>query len=143
MIYPASVVKLFYLAAAHHQMDTGALKQTPELERALHDMIVDSSHDATHLVVDALTNTTGGPELDDAALREWIEKRNAVNRYFRALGYEKINVNQKPWCEGPYGRERQGLGPNFENRNKLTTNATARIWYEIVTGRAASPAGTS
>src|SRR5215212_1074404 len=30
-IYPASVVKLFYLVAAHHQMETGALKQTPEL----------------------------------------------------------------------------------------------------------------
>src|SRR5205085_6087222 len=34
--YPASVVKLFYLVAAHHQMETGELKATPELERALH-----------------------------------------------------------------------------------------------------------
>src|SRR5438067_5350240 len=40
-IYPASVVKLFYLVAAYHQMETGALARTPELERALHDMIVD------------------------------------------------------------------------------------------------------
>src|SRR5918911_910969 len=31
--YPASVVKLFYLVAAHQQMETGALKATPELER--------------------------------------------------------------------------------------------------------------
>src|SRR5205085_1954483 len=44
--------------------------------------------------------------------------------------------------EGPYGRERQGLGPNFENRNKLTTNAVSRLWYEIVTGRAANAQGT-
>src|SRR5437868_270572 len=29
-IYPASVVKLFYLAAAHHQMETGTLTRTPE-----------------------------------------------------------------------------------------------------------------
>src|SRR6185295_2572097 len=65
--YPASVVKLFYLVAAHHQMETGTLKQTPELDRALHDMIVDSSNDATHYVVDALTETTDGPELDEAA----------------------------------------------------------------------------
>src|ERR1700754_1704646 len=41
--YPASVVKLFYLAAAHQQMESGALKTTPELERALHDMIVDAA----------------------------------------------------------------------------------------------------
>ena len=137
-IYPASVVKLFYLVAAHHQMDTGALKQTPELDRALHDMIVDSSNDATHYVVDALTGTTDGPELDEAALRDWMNKRNAMNRYFASLGYEKINVNQKTWCEAPYGRERQGLGPNFEYRNKLTTDAIARLMFEIVTGRAVS-----
>src|SRR5439155_364063 len=102
-VYPASVVKLFYLVAAHHQMETGALKQTPELERALHDMIVDSSNDATHYVVDSLTGTTDGPELDQAALDEWMNKRNAMNRYFAGLGYEKIHVNQKTWCEGPYG----------------------------------------
>ncbi|MFY9557788.1 MAG: amidohydrolase family protein [Blastocatellia bacterium] len=139
-IYPASVVKLFYLAAAHHEMETGVLKQTPELERALHDMIIESSNDATHYVVDVLTGTTAGPELDEPALREWMNKRNAMNRYFASLGYEKINVNQKTWCEGPYGRERQGLGPNFEYRNKATTEAVARLIYEIVSGRAVSPA---
>lgn len=136
--YPASVVKLFYLAAAHHQLETGVLKQSPELDRALHDMIVDSSNDATHYAVDALTGTTDGPELDESALREWMNKRNTMNRYFAGLGYEKINVNQKTWCEGPYGRERQGLGPNFEYRNKLTTEAVARLMFEIVTGRAVS-----
>ena len=140
--YPASVVKLFYLAATHHQLETGALVRAPELERALHDMIVDSSNDATAYVVDALTGTTSGPELGDAALREWMGKRDVMNRYFAALGYGNINVNQKTWCEGPYGRERQGLGPDFENRNRLTTDAVARLWYEIVTGRAASSAGT-
>jgi len=138
MIYPASVVKLFYLASAHHLMESGALKQTPELDRALHDMIVDSSNDATHQVVDVITGTTGGPELAEAELREWLNRRNSVNRYFAGLGYEKINVNQKTWCEGPYGRERQGLGPGYENRNKLTTEATARLLHEIVAGRAAS-----
>ena len=138
-IYPASVVKLFYLVAAHHQMETGALKSTPELSRALHDMIVDSSNDATHYVLNQLTGTTDGPELDETALREFMDKRNAVNRYFASLGYEKINVNQKTWCEAPYGRERQGLGPNFELRNKLTTEAVARLMYEIITDRAASP----
>jgi len=140
--YPASVVKLFYLAAAYHQLEANALPRTPELERALHDMIVDSSNDATHYVVDVLTGTTGGPELPDRALADWMEKRNLMNRYFAGLGYKNINVNQKTWCEGPYGRERQGLGPNFENRNRLTTDALARLWYEIGTGHAGSPASS-
>lgn len=139
MIYPASVVKLFYLVAAHDQLERGTLKPSAELDRALRDMVVDSSNDATHYVIDAITGTTGGPELDEAALKQWIEKRNAVNRYFARLGYEKINVNQKTWCESPYGRERQGLGPNFENRNKLTTEAVARLMHEIVAGGAVSP----
>jgi predicted amidohydrolase YtcJ/beta-lactamase class A len=138
--YPASVVKLFYLVAAHHQMETGKLKGTPELDRALHDMIVDSSNDATHLIVNELTGTTDGPELDGPALRQFMERRNEVNRYFAELGFKNINVMQKTWCEGPYGRELQALGPNKENRNRLTTNAVARLLYGIVMGQAVSPA---
>lgn len=138
-IYPASVVKLFYLVAAHQQMESGALKATPELQRALHDMIVNSSNDATHYVVNLLTGTTDGPELDEAALHEWMNQRNVVDRYFTSLGYEGIHVGQKTWCEGPYGRERQGLGSGLEFRNKLTTDAVARLMYDMVIGHAVSP----
>jgi beta-lactamase class A len=139
-IYPASVVKLFYLAAAHRWLEDGRLKETEELNRALRDMVVDSSNDATHFVLDALTGVSNGAELSPAELKKWAEKRNAVNRYFASLGYTGINVNQKPWCEGPYGRERQFYGPKFENRNKLTTDATATLLAEIAAGRAVSPA---
>src|SRR5215212_968493 len=143
-IYPASVVKLFYLAAAHRWLEDGRLKESEELTRGLHDMIVDSSNDATHYVLDSLTGVSSGAELTPAELKKWGEKRNAVNRYYASLGYTVrpggINVNQKPWCEGPYGRERQFLGPKFENRNKLSTDATARLLAEIATGRAVTPA---
>jgi beta-lactamase class A len=142
-IYPASVVKLFYLAAAHRWMEDGRLKETDEFGRGLRDMIVESSNDATAYVLDSLTGVSSGAELSPAELKKWGEKRNAVNRYFAALGYTVgaggINVNQKPWCEGPYGRERQFLGSKYENRNKLTTDATARLLAEIVSGRAVTP----
>ncbi|HYH86139.1 MAG TPA: serine hydrolase [Pyrinomonadaceae bacterium] len=143
-IYPASVVKLFYLAAAHRWMEDGRLRETEELSRGLKDMIVESSNDATHFVLDSLTGVSNGAELSPSELKKWAEKRNVVNRYFAASGYAVgpggINVNQKPWCEGPYGRERQFLGPKFENRNKLTTDAVARLLADIVQGRAVSPA---
>ena len=139
-IYPASVVKLFYLVAAHRWIEDGKLKETEEFDRALKDMIVESSNDATHFVLDSVTGVSNGAELSPKDLKKWAEKRNAVNRYFAAQGYRGINVNQKPWCEGPYGRERQFLGPKFENRNKLTTDAVARLLTEIVTGRAVTPA---
>ncbi|HEV3469415.1 MAG TPA: hypothetical protein VG148_08865, partial [Pyrinomonadaceae bacterium] len=143
-IYPASVVKLFYLVAAHRWLEDGKLKETEELNRAMRDMIVDSSNDATHFVVDVISGVANGAELPPEELKEWSEKRNVVNRYFASLGYAvgpgRINVNQKPWCEGPYGRERQFLGPNYENRNKLTTDATAALLTDIALGRAVTPA---
>src|SRR5215212_5078823 len=142
-IYPASVVKLFYLVAAHRWLEDKKIEQTPELTRALRDMIVDSSNEATQYVLDVLTHTTGGYELPPKEMEEWQYQRNAVNRYFSSLGYTNINVNQKTFCEDAYGRERVSRGPNGENRNKLTTDATARLLMEIVTGRAANPARTA
>jgi beta-lactamase class A len=142
-IYPASVVKLFYLAASQRWLEDKKIEETPELTRALRDMIVDSSNEATQYVLDVLTHTTGGYELPQKEMEEWQYQRNAVNRYFTSLGYSNINVNQKTFCEDAYGRERVSRGPNGENRNKLTTDATARLLMEIVTGKAAMPQRTS
>src|SRR5688572_29888965 len=137
-IYPASVVKLFYLVAAHRWMEDGRIQDTAELRRAMHDMIVESGNEPTHYIVDLLTGTTSGPELPPKEMEEWGNKRNAVNRYFRSLGLANINVNQKPWCEGPYGRERVWVGTNYNNRNALTTDATARLLVEIASGLSVS-----
>ena len=139
-VYPASVVKLFYLVAVHRWLEDKRIEPTDELKRAMHDMIVDSSNEATQYVVDVLTHTTGGYELPPKEMEEWQDKRNVVNRYYLTLGYTNINTNQKTFCEDAYGREKVSRGPNGENRNKLTTDATARLLSEIVTGRAVSPA---
>lgn len=139
-VYPASVVKLFYLVAVHRWLEDRKIKETDELKRAVRDMIVDSSNEATQYVVDVLTHTTGGYELSAKEMREWQYKRDAVNRYFTSLGFSNINVNQKTFCEDAYGRERISRGPKGENRNKLTTDATARLLAEIVTGRAVNQA---
>jgi len=135
-IYPASVIKLFYLVAAHRWMEDGKLQESEELRRAMRDMIVDSYNEATGYIVDLLTETTSGPELSPADMEIWYEKRNEVNRYFASLGYQNINVNRKPWCEGPYGREKQSVNLHKPNhRNWLTTDATARLITEIAAGR--------
>jgi beta-lactamase class A len=142
-IYPASVSKLFYLVAAHRWLENKKIAQTPELTRALRDMIVDSSNEATQYVVDVITHTTSGYELPPKEMEDWQYKRNAVNRYFAELGYTNININQKTFCEDAYGRERVSRGPNGENRNKLTTDATARLMMEIVTGKVVNAARTA
>ncbi|NEQ30418.1 MAG: serine hydrolase [Leptolyngbya sp. SIO4C5] len=137
LIYPASVVKLFYLVAVQEWLEQGMIPTSSELERAMRDMIVDSSNDATGLVVDVLTGTTSGPELTAGPFETWQQQRNLVNRYLRSLQWPElatINVNQKTWCDGPYGRERVFLGDAFENRNLLTTDATARLVHSIIGG---------
>ncbi len=142
-IYPASVVKLFYLAALERQLEAGKITDTKELRRGERDMIVDSSNEATQYILDVITDTSSGAELPKNLFDIWQYKRNRVNRYFSSLGYRNINVNQKPFCEDAYGVEQQTRNYHGENRNMLTTNATARLLAEIVLGRVAGSAGTS
>lgn len=140
-IYPASVVKLFYLVAAQEWLEKEMIPPSAELDRAMRDMIVDSSNDATSLVVDVLSGTTSGPELPAGPFETWIYQRNIVNRYFQTFDwpeFEGINVNQKTWCDGAYGRERLFLGEHYTNRNMLTTNATARLLHSMIGGVAVS-----
>ncbi|MEO0396227.1 MAG: serine hydrolase [Cyanobacteria bacterium P01_A01_bin.137] len=142
-IYPASVIKLFYLVAINEWMERGMTQTSPELERAIHDMIVDSSNDATGYVMDVLTGTTSGPELPPGPFETWKHQRNLVNRYLQTLKWPElatINANQKTWCDGPYGRERAYLGDGYENRNMLTTEASARLLHSIVGGVAVNAA---
>ena len=137
-IYPASVIKLFYLAAAHRWMEDAKLTDTPELRRALSDMIIHSYNEATHYVLDVLTGTTSGPELPEAELKAWFDQRNAVSRYFAGLGYRNVVAHKKPWCEGPYGRETQAIKAFEPRRNFLSTDDTARLMTEIVSGNCIS-----
>lgn len=131
-MYPASLVKLFYLVAVHGFLDAGRVADSAELERAITDMIVDSANDPTNYLLEVLTGASGGAELPEAELAVWMEQRQAVNRYFQARGYTNVNACQKTWAEGPYGRERQGYGPNFELRNSASANAIARLWIEQI-----------
>lgn len=142
-MYPASVVKMFYVAALQRQLEDGKIKMSPELQRGMHDMIVDSSNEATQYILDVITDTSSGAELPAEQFEAWQYKRNRVNRYFASMGYTDINVNQKTFCEDAYGIEQQSRNYKGQNRNMLTTNATARLLAEIVTGRMAAAAGTT
>ncbi|MGH9315609.1 MAG: serine hydrolase [Thermoanaerobaculia bacterium] len=139
--YPASVVKVFYLAYYEAQKQAGKLKDTPEVVRAVKDMITVSSNDATGFVLDSLTGTTAGPELSGRDWEAWKEKRNAVNRFFQARGYRGLNANQKTFCEDAYGRE-QAFREDGKNRNGMTTNLVARLFEQIIRGEIVGPTGT-
>ncbi|MGK7912211.1 MAG: serine hydrolase [Synechococcus sp.] len=138
LIYPASIIKLFFLAASYIWEDAGELTHSEELNRARRNMIADSSNDATSLIVDLLTGTTSGPELTPSAFQLWQNRRNTLNRYFHRLGLSG-NFCQKTWTDGPYGRDRQSYQWNTDNRNALTTNGTAWLMHAIVAGQVVNP----
>lgn len=138
-VYPASVVKAYYLAyAGAHPRPLSA-----EDERAFADMIRDSSNDATGAVLDLITGTTGGPELSPKEMADWMSRRQAVNRWLGEIGILGVNACQKTWNEGPYGRERAGYGPNYELRNMATAQASALLMAGITEGLLASPDQTA
>jgi len=140
--YPASVVKLVYLVAAEAWLQRQLIDDSPELRRALADMIRDSSNDATGLVVDLLSGTTSGPELGTEALERWGQQRQLVNRWLAELAWpewEGGNACQKTWGDGPYGRERQFYGADLHNRNRLSSDFTARLLHAVIAGGLLSP----
>jgi len=141
-IYPASIVKMFYMAALERQLEDGKVTLTPELSRGLKDMIVDSSNEATQYILDVLTDTAGGGEMPQKQFEQWQHQRNRVNRFYSSMGYTNINVNQKTFCEDAYGIEQQSRNYKGQNRNMITTNATARLLAEIVLGRMNTPERT-
>ncbi len=131
--YPASVIKLFFMADVYqtHKEKIG------DVDRALREMIAVSDNDATAYLVDILANTVPGPPLEGRALRRYIDRRGAINRRFEKLGYaNNVSAMMKPWSFGPYGVDLQVLGENRANRNKLTANATASLLQWIVSRRA-------
>jgi hypothetical protein len=138
--YPCSVVKLCFLSYYESRKQAGKLSDTPELVRAVKDMITVSSNDATGFVVDSITGTTSGPEISEPREWErWRARRNAVNDWYRARGYTNLNANQKTFCEDAYGREqafRDGRNCNACGRE------AARIFKEIVRGEVAGAALT-
>jgi beta-lactamase class A len=131
--YPASVIKIFFMADVYLQKR----ENLRDMDRALEAMIVESDNDATAFIVDVLADTSGVTSLEGRALRRYIDKRRQINRRFARLGYD-ISAMMKPWSFGPYGRERQVLGDNKVNRNRLTANGTAALMLWIARRRAPS-----
>ena len=131
--YPASLVKLFFMVETYHQG-----KLTPETERALREMIAVSDNDAAAFLLDILTDTCSGSELEGKALEDFIDRRRKLNRYFASLGYD-ISAMIKPWSFGPFGRDMQIMGENKVNRNRATANSLASLLLWIVRRHAVSP----
>ncbi|HEX3068125.1 MAG TPA: serine hydrolase [Thermoanaerobaculia bacterium] len=133
--YPASVVKLYIMAEVFHQQ----LEGDEEVQHALREMIRVSDNDATAYLLDIVSDTCPGPNLEGRALNKFIDKRRVVNKWLASMGYD-ISAMAKPWSFGPFGREAQLLGGAARpNRNRSSANSFASLLLWIVRKRAVSP----
>jgi beta-lactamase class A len=133
--YPASVIKMFIMAEIYHQRK----ENDPDVPRALKEMIGVSDNDATAFLIDTVSDTCSGPELQGWRLQRFIDKRRVTNRYFNPMGYD-VSAMAKPWSFGPFGRDVQLMGgPARPNRNRATANSVASLTLWILRKRAISP----
>ena len=132
--YPASVMKLFILAYVAYQLDRGILTMTDELQRAARDLIRDSNNDATGYLIDLACGTTPGPELAGSELEVFVARRAAMNTFFADQFGLDVEVRNRTYNEGPYGREVQLMGANRTFRNRLTPRAATHLMAAVVTG---------
>ena len=145
--YPASVVKLFWMVAIYAQLEAGIWQNETEFVSDLNQMIYQSDNEGASRILDQITGTQSGSALTGEEYKIWLDKRQQINRFFQAAGYQGININQKTfpipylkdYGKGPKGRDAQIRG-NTEPpiRNKISTEQAAKLMYEIVQGRAVS-----
>lgn len=134
--YPASVVKIVYALATQVWLQQDLIVDSEELMRALHEMIANSNNDATSYILDLLTGTTSGPSLNHLNYQAWKIQRQLINLWLNNLKWPEIknwNCSQKTWNEGPFGREKDFYGKKNENRNRMTTDGSARIFESLMT----------
>ena len=135
LIYPASIVKLIYGLVTYSWIETNKILLTEEISDAVNKMLFYSSNDATSFLIDIITGTTSGPCIEGDIWENWKYQRSIINDWLKDLNWNElyeINCCQKTWDDEPFGREKEFYGTENENRNMMTTDATARILEEIM-----------
>jgi len=144
--FPASVAKLFWMVYLFAEYKAGVIKPEARMEEELQKMIQDSNNESASLIVDTITGTTSGRELNENQLAQWLQKRLALNSFFERAGYSSINISQKVFPtsyarnDSPTGRDLQiRLDEINPVRNYVTTYDVARLLLEIEKGKSISP----
>ena len=136
-VYPCSLVKPFHLIHALARLEDARIAPHGEMDRALRDMIRWSSNGATNYAIDLITGTTGDTLLQGAEYLDWVTKRERLNRFFWALGWDEwqgCSIAQKLMDDTRYGREAQFAGEGGAYLNRLTPLAAARLLWELFEG---------
>lgn len=147
--FPASVSKLFWLVAFLGAVEAKTIPNESAFYVDLSNMMRISDNNSASRILDAITDTTSGDELEGEAWETWAKKRNQVNRFFREAGYKNIKLTTKNYpitdvSEEPIGRDLQLKENEWQGGgNRLSTDHAARLMYEIYTKQAVSPTAST
>jgi len=144
--FPASVAKLFWMAAFYSATEKGIITQKESAFKTdLEQMIGISNNDSASRILDKITDTKSGGRLAGEELQTWLQKRTQINSFFQSAGYNDIRISTKNYPiyylrqEGPIGRDLQLRGDaSGPIRNQATSDQAARLIYEIYTRQAVS-----
>lgn len=146
--YPASIAKLFWMAALYGQFQQGLLNEA-DFQEDLKLMVQRSDNNAASHIVDAITRTTFQAKGSPEAYQAWSLQREQLNLFFTLAGYQNLNVTQKTYpipdikVEEPLGFDLQMRydpnNPNQPIRNQLSAWHAARLMYEIASQQAIAP----
>ncbi len=134
-VYPASVVKLFFLDALAAFREMGTIAEDEEDDRAAAQMMAISSNEATVYLVGRLTGADDGACLQGKALEDWCTARHRVQKWYDSqnrVEFAGINVLHGTYEDSPYGRAKQIR--NGQNGNLLTPLAGAALLHDIARG---------
>lgn len=134
-LYPASVVKLFFLNALAAFREDGRLAYHDEDERAAREMMAISSNEATVYLVGRLTSADDGAPLEGEALEQWCAAREQVQQWYDSQNrseFAGIRVLHGTYQDSPYGRAKQIRTGN--NGNLLTAISAATLMHDIARG---------
>ncbi len=135
--YPASCVKLCYLASAMYWCRTNG-HPYDYLDWCVRPMIVDSSNYATGQVVDAVTGAPNYPTGSyDTTFWNWYDQRLFTEDYLAGRGLvENQTIMHKtyPTNSGSAPNGAESLAINYRGGNRMQPKCSASLMLEIVKG---------
>ena len=137
LAYPASVVKLAYLAAAMHWCAQNGHPYN-FLDASVGPMIADSDNWATGVVVDTITGAPNYPtSTADATFWQWFAARSYTSDWLDGLGLladQTVLHKTYPTNSGNNPNGAELLAQNLAGGNRMQPAATAELMLQLIEG---------
>ena len=81
----------------YSQLQAGKIANESEFVSDLTGMIQKSDNESASRILDKITDTQSGSDLEREDFQKWLEQREKVNKFFSSADYQEVNLSQKPF----------------------------------------------